>query len=147
MCQVIGPAPIICSELDLKYLLDPDTNRCPYNGKGASLLDVSSQFQFVNPGELRIGEDLFQVLGLPGHTPGSIGLYSPRDNCVFTGDILLRGSIGTAHGPASNFWTLIRSIRQVLFRLPDETIVFPGHGAQSTIGHEKRTNRFLKHYP
>jgi glyoxylase-like metal-dependent hydrolase (beta-lactamase superfamily II) len=147
MCTVLGRIPIFCSERDLGYFLDPEMNRCPFNQQSGSLSDHVSQFSFVEPGHLRIGEDLFEVLALPGHTPGSIGLYSRYDKCVFTGDILFRGSIGTAHGPKSDFWSLIRSIRQVLFHLPDDTIVYPGHGPQSTIGHEKATNPFLSYKP
>jgi glyoxylase-like metal-dependent hydrolase (beta-lactamase superfamily II) len=81
------------------------------------------------------------VLHTPGHTPGSICLLSGHK--VFTGDTLFRRGIGTTLMPGSSRPQLIDSIRTRLMSLPDETIVYPGHGRETTIGDERRDNRYI----
>jgi len=81
------------------------------------------------------------VLHTPGHTPGSICLLSAGR--VFTGDTLFRRGIGTTLMPGSSRPQLINSIRTRLMTLPDETIVYPGHGRETTIGDERRDNRYV----
>jgi glyoxylase-like metal-dependent hydrolase (beta-lactamase superfamily II) len=107
------------------------------------LMQFATNFQFVKAGDLlKIGNGELRVLGLPGHTRGSIGLYSREDGCVFVGDTLFRGAIGSVDSRGA-FWEMIRAIRESLLSLPNDTVVLPGHGPETTIGHEKRTNRFL----
>jgi hydroxyacylglutathione hydrolase len=89
-------------------------------------------------------EDIsFKALHVPGHTAGSLAFYSEDNNCVFTGDALFAGSIGRSDLPGGNFNTLITSIKTHLLTLPDETVVYPGHGPETTIGKESRTNPYL----
>jgi glyoxylase-like metal-dependent hydrolase (beta-lactamase superfamily II) len=89
-------------------------------------------------------EDIsFKALHVPGHTAGSLAFYSEDNNCVFTGDALFAGSIGRSDLPGGNFNTLITSIKTHLLSLPDETVVYPGHGPETTIGKESRTNPYL----
>jgi hydroxyacylglutathione hydrolase len=83
------------------------------------------------------------ALHVPGHTAGSIAYYSESDGCVFTGDALFAGSIGRTDLPGGNFETLINSIRTQLLTLPDSTVVWSGHGPETSIGHEKNTNKYL----
>jgi glyoxylase-like metal-dependent hydrolase (beta-lactamase superfamily II) len=87
------------------------------------------------------------VLHTPGHCPGGVCLAVSRDGeqgtTLFVGDTLFAGSIGRTDLPGGNLDTLLRSIRDVLFSFPDETIVWSGHGPETTIGHERRTNPFL----
>ena len=83
----------------------------------------------------------FTVMHTPGHTPGSICLLS--GNKVFTGDTLFHRGIGTTLMPGSSRPQLINSIRTRLMALPDETIVYPGHGSETTIGVERRDNRYI----
>jgi len=86
-----------------------------------------------------------EVLHTPGHTPGGISLYSREDQLVFAGDSLFAGSVGrTDIPPYGNTEQLIRGIRKKLLTLPDETVVYPGHGPQTTIAQEKAHNPFLQ---
>ncbi|MHC4363105.1 MAG: MBL fold metallo-hydrolase [Planctomycetota bacterium] len=84
------------------------------------------------------------VLHTPGHTPGGISLYSKDERIVFAGDALFAGSIGRTDFPGGSTSQLLNSIRQKLFTLPDETLVYPGHGATTTIAREKAHNPFLQ---
>jgi len=84
------------------------------------------------------------VLHTPGHTPGGICLYSKDDGIIFTGDTLFADSIGRTDFPGGNGTQLIKSIKQKLCTLPDETIVYPGHGPQTTMEQEKAHNPFLQ---
>lgn len=86
----------------------------------------------------------FEVLSVPGHTPGSIAFYFPSEGAVFTGDALFAGSIGRTDFQRGDFQTLIDSITTKLFSLPDDTVVYPGHGKETTIGDEKKTNPFFR---
>ena len=90
-----------------------------------------------------VGDLRFEVLHCPGHCPGSVVLYERRGGVVFAGDVLFAGSIGRTDLPGGDYETLMRSIREKLLVLPDETRVLPGHGPATTIGEERRTNPFL----
>ena len=85
----------------------------------------------------------FEVLFTPGHSPGSISLYSASDKLLVSGDVLFRDSIGRTDLPGGDFQTLMESIREKLFPLPDDVAVIPGHGPTTTIGRERRQNPFL----
>jgi len=102
---------------------------------------------FLEEGDtITMDDDALQVLFTPGHSPGSISFYCKAQNFVIGGDVLFRMSIGRTDLPGGDFDTLINSIRQKLFVLPDETIVYPGHGEATTIGFEKKHNPFLQQY-
>ena len=88
------------------------------------------------------GDMHFTVLHTPGHTPGSICLLS--DDKVFTGDTIFRRGIGTTLMPGSSRRQLIESIRTRLMVLPDNTIIYPGHGRETTIGAERRDNPYVR---
>jgi hydroxyacylglutathione hydrolase len=92
---------------------------------------------------LLVGATEFHVLHTPGHTPGSISLYAPAENKLVAGDTLFRDSIGRTDLPGGDGRQILRSIHDKLLPLPEETIVIPGHGANTTIGREKRMNPFL----
>ncbi|MEZ5393646.1 MAG: MBL fold metallo-hydrolase [Bryobacterales bacterium] len=85
----------------------------------------------------------FAVLFTPGHSPGSISLYSPDDNLIVSGDVLFRDSIGRTDLPGGDFDTLMESIKQKLYPLDDGVRVLPGHGPATTIGRERKQNPFL----
>lgn len=82
------------------------------------------------------------VLETPGHTPGGVALYFPGLNSVFSGDSLFYRSIGRTDFPYGDSPQLLKSIREVLFKLPDNVKVYPGHGPETTIGFEKKNNPF-----
>jgi hydroxyacylglutathione hydrolase len=96
---------------------------------------------FVPGKTVAVGHLAFTVRHAPGHSPGSVCLVG--DGVVFTGDVLFAGSIGRTDLPGGDFETLIRSIERELLPLPDSTIVYSGHGPETTIGQERRTNPFL----
>ncbi|MEO5996382.1 MAG: MBL fold metallo-hydrolase [Chitinophagaceae bacterium] len=99
---------------------------------------------FLKEGDLvLLGEDELKVLFTPGHSPGHICFYCEKQRFVIGGDVLFKRSIGRTDLPGGNHETLLRSIRQELFTLPDEVIVYPGHGEPTTIGFEKKHNPFF----
>ena len=93
---------------------------------------------------LTVGATEFHVLHTPGHTPGSISLWIPSETKLVAGDTLFRDSIGRTDLPGGDGREILRSIRDKLLGLPDQTVVIPGHGANTTIGREKRSNWFLQ---
>jgi hydroxyacylglutathione hydrolase len=94
--------------------------------------------------ELKIGKLRFQVLHTPGHTPGHVSFYEPEEKVLFDGDVLFHRGVGRADLEGGNWQQLMDSIRRVLFALPDETVVYSGHGGPTTIGEEKRLNPWLQ---
>ena len=90
---------------------------------------------------LKVGDDTIRILHTPGHSPGSISLSG--DGFVLTGDALFNRSIGRTDLPGGDLKTLTHSIMERLFKLDDETIVYPGHGPETTIGDEKLANPFV----
>ena len=91
--------------------------------------------------QLQVGGLSFEVRHAPGHSPGSVCFVG--HGAVFSGDVLFAGSIGRTDLPGGDFETLIASIERELLSLPDDTIVYSGHGPETTIGRERRTNPFL----
>ena len=98
-------------------------------------------------GPLRFGRYEVRIRHTPGHCPGGVCLAVGRDGeaarTLFVGDTLFAGSIGRTDLPGGDLDTLLRSIREVLFSYPDDTVVHSGHGPETTIGRERRTNPFL----
>jgi hydroxyacylglutathione hydrolase len=93
---------------------------------------------------LGLGDAVFHVLHTPGHTQGSISLWIPAENKLIAGDTLFRDSIGRTDLPGGNARQILRSIRDKLLTLPEDAVVVPGHGANTTIGREKERNPFLR---
>jgi hydroxyacylglutathione hydrolase len=93
---------------------------------------------------LTLGAHAFDVLHTPGHSPGGIALHCAEQKVALVGDTLFAGSIGRSDFPTSDPDALFDSILRVLYALPDETRVLPGHGPATTIGREKRTNPFVR---
>jgi glyoxylase-like metal-dependent hydrolase (beta-lactamase superfamily II) len=131
-------APIAIHRLDAPWLTNPQ-------GGLALLLGVTPGPPadiFLEEGdEVRFGKISLKVLHTPGHTTGGISLWG--EEIIFTGDALFNMGIGRTDLPGGDFKSLIESIRTKLFTLPEETVVYPGHGPPTTIGREKRTNPFL----
>ncbi|UCH65284.1 MAG: MBL fold metallo-hydrolase [Ignavibacterium sp.] len=93
--------------------------------------------------KINLGNESITNLFTPGHTPGEFSLYAEENNFCITGDVLFRESIGRTDLLGGNYDTLINSIKTKLFTLPEEVVIYPGHGEHSTIGHEKKHNPFL----
>ncbi len=92
---------------------------------------------------ITFGNTTLRILHVPGHSPGSLVFYSEADKCLFAGDVLFRGSIGRTDLPGGDFEELIYGINQKLLSLPDDVIVYSGHGPSTTIEYEKKYNPFL----
>ncbi len=94
--------------------------------------------------ELEVGRLRLQVLHTPGHTPGHVCFYEAKEGVLFGGDLLFHRGVGRTDLPGGSWPQLLDSIRRVLFALPDETVVYAGHGPATTIGEEKRFNPWLR---
>ena len=93
---------------------------------------------------ISFGNQHLKILFVPGHSPGHVAFYSEENKVVIGGDVLFYNSIGRTDLPGGNYETLINSIHKKLFTLPDDVTVYPGHGPETIIGFEKRTNPFCK---
>jgi hydroxyacylglutathione hydrolase len=93
---------------------------------------------------VKLDNDELKVLCTPGHSPGSICFYAAAQQFIISGDVLFQNSIGRTDLPGGDFDTLIKSIKEKLFTLPDEVIVYSGHGPATTIAKEKRGNPFVR---
>lgn len=92
---------------------------------------------------IKIGDSEVKIICVPGHSPGSVVLHAPKERFIISGDALFQGSIGRTDLPGGDYATLIANIKNKLLSLPDDTIVYPGHGPSTTIKNEKNYNPFL----
>jgi glyoxylase-like metal-dependent hydrolase (beta-lactamase superfamily II) len=121
--------------------------------RGAKEYGIFFGFEFEQPPmpdeyltdnqEFRFGNSRLLISHVPGHSPGSITLYNQTDKFVLTGDVLFRGSVGRTDLPGGDFNILISSIKKKLLTLPQDVVVFPGHGPYTTIGQENDSNPFI----
>lgn len=111
---------------------------------GLQLRKVCQPKHFLQDGQIiRFGESSLKVLHTPGHALGSVCFYSKEDGFVVAGDVLFYQSIGRTDLPGGDYDVLKQSIWEKLFVLPESTIVYPGHGPETTIGSEKVSNPFV----
>lgn len=104
-----------------------------------------SPTQWLTEGDIvEVGQIQLNVLHIPGHTPGHVALYDADSQQVIVGDILFNGGIGRFDFPRGDQAQLLSGIKQKLLTLPEQTVVFPGHGPTTTIGKEKRSNPYLR---
>ena len=135
----ITGAPVLIHPEDAEMLTDAKANLSAFH---STAFIAETADGFLNEGDtIEVGRFQFRVLHTPGHSPGGISLVT--EGIVFTGDALFWGSIGRTDFPNGNHETLIRSIKTRLLTLPDDTIVYSGHGPKTTIGHERKINPFL----
>lgn len=133
-------APVYIHEGDARYLTNPSLNGSAYWGGDPIVAPPADRL--LKGGEtIPIGNLSLQVIHTPGHTPGGICLYTPGH--LIAGDTLFAGSVGRTDLPGGSHATLIRSIKERLFCLPDDTVVYCGHGPTTTIGDEKVYNPFV----
>lgn len=134
--------PVYIHENEQDWLTDPAKNgsaRSPFGRITAR----KAEHVIHDPSQLSVGAFTFDVYETPGHSPGSVSYYLASANVVFSGDALFQGSIGRTDLPFGNYEQLIESIHNHLLSLPEETIVSPGHGPETTIANEMTTNPFL----
>lgn len=131
--------PVYIHRLEKDFLTDPNKN---LSGMFSPFLKTSKAAKLLEDEEKVLLDDLeLEIMHTPGHTPGGISIK--LDGVVFTGDTLFAGGVGRTDLAYGNYDTLLKSIREKLFNLSDDTVVYPGHGEESTIGQEKRTNPFF----
>lgn len=121
--------------------------RGPQSGKDWAMPfeNYAGALHFLKQGDVvMLGSDELKVLETPGHSPGSISFYCAAQNFVIAGDALFKESIGRTDLPGSDYHSLIESINNQLMVLPDDAIVYSGHGEKTTIGHERKYNPFLR---
>ena len=102
------------------------------------------ELSFLEVGQsIILDTDELKVLFTPGHSPGSVSFYCEKQNFVISGDVLFKNSVGRTDLPGGNHEVLIQSIKNQLLVLPEDTVVYSGHGVKTTIGEEKRGNAYL----
>ncbi len=129
-------------ELDIPLLQNANM-QASFVGMDFSISILPDEYLTENT-KLYLGKSELSFLFTPGHTPGEFCILIPEIKTCINGDVLFFDSIGRTDLWGGNFDTLIKSINEKLLTLPDETIIYPGHGESSTIGREKKLNPFLK---
>ena len=132
-------AQLVIHEQDAQMIIDPRQNLSTH--WGAQLISPEADIKLKDGDFLELGEKKITVIHTPGHSRGGICLLV--DNLLFCGDTLFAHGIGRTDLPGGDYATLINSIRIKLFILDGETIIFPGHGPESTIAYEKMGNPFV----
>ena len=106
--------------------------------------NYQGKFIYLNEGDkVMLGEDELDIILAPGHSPGSVCFYCKAQRFIIGGDVLFNGSIGRTDLPMGDHQTLLNSIKQKLFVLPDDVVVYSGHGPETSIGNEKKFNPFV----
>jgi glyoxylase-like metal-dependent hydrolase (beta-lactamase superfamily II) len=142
MKQKFPQAPLIIGGGDQHMLRDANANlSAPF---GLAIVSPAADRTVSESDTIELAGIRLEVLDVPGHSPGHV-VFVLRDSpsLVFGGDVLFRSGIGRSDFPGGDGELLLRGIREKLFVLPDDTVVYPGHGPVTKIGHEKRTNPFL----
>lgn len=128
--------------VEQSFLQNPDLNLS--SGRfmtGDGIIAAPADKEYKDGDLLKLAGMEIRVLETPGHTPGSVSLHIGEN--VFSGDALFQGSIGRTDFPGGDFFQLKKSIMDKIFTLPDKVTVYPGHGAPTTVGKEKRENPYL----
>jgi glyoxylase-like metal-dependent hydrolase (beta-lactamase superfamily II) len=134
-------APVIVHQKEQAWLSDASLNGSENFAGSDPMIFAPAEIEVQGGQTLSFFGKEFQVLFTPGHSPGSISLYDGE--VVYAGDALFKGAIGRTDLRDGDYQTLIDAIQRQLFTLPDNTIVHPGHGPSTTIGHERKTNPFF----
>ncbi len=140
--EAFPAAPLLIGANEANLLTDADANlSAPF---GMPIVSPEADQLVREDDVVELAGIRLEVLDVPGHSPGHVVyVYRAAPLLVFGGDVLFRGSIGRYDFPGSNGRLLFQGIRTKLYTLPDDTVVYPGHGPTTTIGYEKRTNPFV----
>lgn len=134
--------PVYLSDKD-RFLWDNFSSQAAMFGLQSNGFSFDPEPLKVQP-DWKFGNFIFDIRYTPGHSPDHVSLYSKNEGIVIAGDALFKEGIGRTDLYKGDFKVLEKSIREQLYSLPDDTVVYPGHGPETTIGHEKRSNPFVK---
>ena len=135
-------APILLNQNDYELLKMLDVQASWIGVAPPGKVDIDQSIGQADT--IKAGSLTANVLSTPGHTEGSVCLYFPSQKMLIAGDTLFAGSIGRTDLPGGSFEKIINSLHEKLLTLPDDTVVTPGHGPQTTIGRERETNPFVR---
>ncbi|KPV58277.1 metal-binding protein [Paenibacillus sp. A3] len=134
--------PVYLHDAEAEWLTNPKRNgSVMWPELGGPITTDPAEYALDDGQELKLLGIVFKVLHTPGHSPGSVSLL--YGNHLFGGDVLFRLSVGRTDLPGGDYQDLLDSIHDKLFKLPDETIVYPGHGSRTTIGYEREHNPYV----
>lgn len=112
--------------------------------RGFDISPIKEGYKLLNENDtVTFGRTSLKVLLTPGHSPGSISLYCEQEAALFSGDVVFRNRVGKVDLPGADYKVLVKSIQEKVFTLPDETLIYPGHGPSTTVGHERKNNKFI----
>lgn len=129
-------------EAEATFLGDPELNLSSYLVDPVTVANADATL--AHGDTIQMGGTAWQLRHTPGHSPGGVTFYEPQQGVAIVGDTLFAQAVGRSDFPTSNTDTLMRSIREQLLTLPDETRVLPGHGPETTVGQERATNSYLR---
>lgn len=128
---------------DERLLLDPIVGLAAVMRTGSGAQEKKIDRSIKEGDLLSFGSLRLEVLETPGHTPGHVSFYYPEAKIIFVGDTLFAGSIGRTDFPGGSYDQLIRSVREKIFPLDGDIVIYPGHGPETTVERERRTNPFF----
>lgn len=140
----LGAMPVYCAREEWSWLIDPLQNLSALIGQPI-VTKVRDPLDLPHGGSLQLDGTTWNILDCHGHSPGGRTFYCKELGVAIVGDALFAGSIGRVDFPNSDGPALMRNIRENLMTLPDETRVLSGHGPETTIGRERRTNPYVLH--
>lgn len=137
--------PIIGPNIQDKFWIDQIVEYAKIFGIDNALPFVPDQWLNDND-KLFISNKKFKVFHTPGHSPGSVAFYCESEKLLIAGDVIFKESIGRTDLPQGDYATLMKSIKEKIINLPDDTNIIPGHGQTTTIFHEKHFNQLIKNF-
>lgn len=133
-------------EFEKHWLAEPELNRSLlFLGPNQGIKTAPPE-KLLSEGHKKIGNFEFEIIHTPGHSPGSISFIFPNNNLIISGDVLFHHGIGRTDLPDGSLEELAHSILTKLYKLPDDYTVYPGHGASTTIGTEKKSNPYTNQF-
>ncbi len=143
LLTLTGTIPIYAHSKEHEWNMNPMLNLSGLAGRPVTATPPSEEL--IEGQTLTLGDSTWRVIHTPGHSPGSVCFIHDESNQAIVGDTLFAGSIGRHDFPTSNVEDLRHSIQKTIMSLPDDMMVYPGHGPSTTIGRERQTNPFVIH--
>ncbi|MEG0352948.1 MAG: MBL fold metallo-hydrolase [Cellulosilyticaceae bacterium] len=138
--------PVIIHECGKAYISNPDYNLSSVFAREDVVFEADRYVEHGDMVEIAGTDISLKVVFAPGHTSDGVVYYSDKEKVAFVGDIIFNGSIGRTDNPGGDMTTLLVSIKKNIFTLPEETVIYSGHGESTTVKREKNTNPFFHIY-